>query len=475
MYKLPVIVAYCLVAASCVIDTSSSSTVVSVTIPAVESSMEVRLLSDEDEAALHNMAKDPHVALAGDSQLYHYDYTPQHQQKPLLDHTWVPEVTQVEPGLLVGVTLSWDPRGWEGVEYLVSWAEEGGMVSGHLVTKDTQAEVSLWPAMKYYIQIELLDFQGNTMMKSHASPVIFQKNSIGTTTTPTPSTTQTPVEHSITTTESPRPSSVSHFYSTFSPSSTSSKLSSTFSQIATSTTTPATTRAPTTTPVTTTAITSTTTLRTSTSTTTDLPTTILPNMLTSDSPIDIINTQRNNIEESQNVPFPNEVRNEVIIDYPSRIQVLEAFETRRDDDARVEVLQVFEVDAPISSTSSTSAMVVWGAGVTMGALLVLCLCVLALWVLRKSRKTKVPEYLEESVISSNLSSSEKGDNQIKSSWRFETFAGSPSKEHLVSSYRDSPPCGIDNASLVENYLVVCENPYHSRPLPPLPPVRELRY
>ena len=76
--------------------------------------MELRLLSDEDEKSLHNMAADPHAP--SNSQ---YDYTPQHLQKPLLDHTWVPEVTQVEPGILYGVELSWDPRGWTGVEYLV--------------------------------------------------------------------------------------------------------------------------------------------------------------------------------------------------------------------------------------------------------------------------------------------------------------------------------------------------------------------
>lgn len=410
------------------------------------------------------------VPSEGNKASLHYDYAPQKQQEPVLDSTWVPEVTKVEPGPLVGVELAWPARGWTGVEYLVSWAQEGGMISGHLVTKDTKAEVSFWPGMKYYVQIELLDFQGNTMMKSHAAPLIFQMTSVGTTTTSSSSTEATVYAKSITSDPIIRPATVSI------PSS--HKIEYHLVSFRTEPSTKATTTT-TTTPSTTTTTTTTTTPSTTTSSSTSSPsssTTNIPSTTTSSS-LDKLDIHRIKTEESKNVPLIKDTSNEVINDFPSRIHVLEAIENHREEEVRVDVLQIYEVDGSnsVDGTPSMSAMVVWGAGVAMGALLVLFLCVLALWILRKSRKTKVPTYLEDSVLSSSLSSSEKGEHQIKSSWQFETFSGSPSKENLVAPQRAPVHYGIDNASLFENYIIANENPYHSRPLPPLPPVREIRY
>lgn len=70
-----------------------------------------------------------------------------------LDPTWTIEVIGVHLGPLAEVSVGWSPRGSGGVEYLVSWVEESGSVSGHLLTDQVMSELSLWPGQAYYIQV----------------------------------------------------------------------------------------------------------------------------------------------------------------------------------------------------------------------------------------------------------------------------------------------------------------------------------
>lgn len=72
-----------------------------------------------------------------------------------VDPSWKVEVAEVEveDGLLAEVSVRWSPRGSGRVEYLLSWAEESGFVSGHLLTDQLTSELSLWPGQGYYLQV----------------------------------------------------------------------------------------------------------------------------------------------------------------------------------------------------------------------------------------------------------------------------------------------------------------------------------
>lgn len=72
-----------------------------------------------------------------------------------MDPSWKVDVAEVEveDGLLAEVSVRWSPRGPGGVEYLLSWAEESGFVSGHLLTDQLTSQLSLWPGQGYYLQV----------------------------------------------------------------------------------------------------------------------------------------------------------------------------------------------------------------------------------------------------------------------------------------------------------------------------------
>lgn len=62
---------------------------------------------------------------------------------------------EVQSGPLAEVSVWWSPRGSGGVEYLLSWAEESGFVSGHLLTDQLTSQLSLWQGQGYYLQVGL--------------------------------------------------------------------------------------------------------------------------------------------------------------------------------------------------------------------------------------------------------------------------------------------------------------------------------
>ncbi|XP_063858723.1 uncharacterized protein LOC135099933 [Scylla paramamosain] len=107
----------------------------------------------------------------------HYDYATSNPSPPTasVDPSWKVEISDVEvqSGPLAEVSVWWSPRGSGGVEYLLSWAEESGFVSGHLLTDQLTSQLSLWQGQGYYLQVELVDSQGNSVLKSSATPVVF--------------------------------------------------------------------------------------------------------------------------------------------------------------------------------------------------------------------------------------------------------------------------------------------------------------
>lgn len=70
-----------------------------------------------------------------------------------MDPSWIIQVVDLHLGTLAEVTVAWAPRGSGEVEYLLSWVEESGFVSGHLLTDQVTSELSLWPGQGYHLQV----------------------------------------------------------------------------------------------------------------------------------------------------------------------------------------------------------------------------------------------------------------------------------------------------------------------------------
>ncbi|CAL4131600.1 unnamed protein product [Meganyctiphanes norvegica] len=405
------------------------------------------------------MALDPHN-ISSEASLLEYAPVGQLHQMPYLDRSWVPEVIAVEHDTLLDVELVWEPRGWTGVEYLVSWVEEGQMVSGQLVTKDNNAHLSLWPGQKYYIQVEVIDLQGNTVIKSHASPIVFQTESTGTTTTSDDGKVATTKYKSISTVTqitTPTTTSASDIYNNFSsdplpiiselpPETTLSYLKSQ--------------------------------QHISVSTSTDFVTTKYPTPLVSRSTPSVSNIQISIVDQSKKSNHNNtntkHVRESIIIDYSPHDSEPESLDKYTVDDVTENVLEVVELkeNENINSSSNISVIAVWGTGVVIGALLILCLCALVIWILKKSRKSKKSEYLPESSVNLNISQGAKEENQIKPIVNVEKLYEMSSVKHSVtpSLQKSSSLYGFHSGPQQEDYIVVSENPYQRRPLPPLPPM-----
>lgn len=116
------------------------------------------------------------------------------------------------------------------------------------------------------------------------------------------------------------------------------------------------------------------------------------------------------------------------------------------------------------ATDRVSEILIWCAGVGIGMLLVLTLCSMVIWLLGRCRRggPRNEECLEEGLSSlrSSFRSGAAKQNQRNptTSWTFENFCSTERKPNLVNARKESVPSGIDNASLVENYVIMLESP-----------------
>lgn len=117
------------------------------------------------------------------------------------------------------------------------------------------------------------------------------------------------------------------------------------------------------------------------------------------------------------------------------------------------------------TTETASQVIVWCVGVGIGALLLLTLCSLVIWLLNRCRKTTVHEEEDTEEGLNDVQSSFRAEvaqqnhkNQT-TSWTFENFCSVSRKSKFVPPQRnDAVPAGIDNASLMENYVFMLESP-----------------
>ena len=106
-------------------------------------------------------------------------------------------------------------------------------------------------------------------------------------------------------------------------------------------------------------------------------------------------------------------------------------------------------------------VVVWCIGVVVGALLLLTLCSLVIWMLNRCRKSKHSEEHNEEELQANRGSFRTFNPQQNvrnqtTSWTFENFCSINRKSKLEPSRSDTVPVGIDNDSLMENYVFMLD-------------------
>ncbi|RXG61979.1 hypothetical protein Avbf_10391 [Armadillidium vulgare] len=140
-----------------------------------------------------------------DSDVPYNDYNSVPDQEPPsvpIDHSWEINLDLLSMDLLASVEVSWEYRGSESVDYLVSWTESSGGISGHMVTKQDRVEISLWSGQHYSIQVELLDQHGNSVLRSMPKTISFgsPEPSASATSTPAPKRNLTSTVKSTTTT-----------------------------------------------------------------------------------------------------------------------------------------------------------------------------------------------------------------------------------------------------------------------------------
>lgn len=78
--------------------------------------------------------------------------------------------------LLASVEVAWELRGSEEVDYLVTWTESTGSISGHLVTKQDKAEISLWPQQRYSVQVRSLSLSILERIEANILKIILSIN-----------------------------------------------------------------------------------------------------------------------------------------------------------------------------------------------------------------------------------------------------------------------------------------------------------
>lgn len=128
-----------------------------------------------------------------------------------------------------------------------------------------------------------------------------------------------------------------------------------------------------------------------------------------------------------------------------------------------------EVSATEILTTGTSErvsqVIVWCVGVGIGALLLLTLCSMVIWLLNRCRKSSrheeddTEEGLDDVQTSFRTEVAQQNIRNQTTSWTFENFCSVSRKSKFVPPQRkEAVPAGIDNASLMENYVFMLESP-----------------
>ncbi|KAG7154253.1 hypothetical protein Hamer_G024526 [Homarus americanus] len=369
----------------------------------------------------------PHTA-------YNQDKSEPPPQAASVDPSWTLQIVDVELGTLAEVMVSWAPRGSGRVEYLLSWIEESGFVSGHLLTDQVTSELSLWPGQAYFIQVELIDSQGNAVLKSLSTPVMFKPTS--------PSSSST--------------SKSSHTFITTFP------FISTTKTDVTSSTTPS--------------------LIQSKSSEEDSRSEkrLLRHGSVSLGPV-LKNDDLHDFMQDQGLEvdlFP-EGRSTSFTEYSEKNEQIQGNNAEPRDVVQgvterrlVPLAEVSSREILTTGTSDRiSQVIVWCVGVGIGVLLLLTLCSLVIWLLNRCRKSsRNEEYPADrlegfrSSYRTEIAQQQNVRNQA-TSWTFENFCSASKKSKLAPARKEMVASGIDSASLVENYVIMLESP---------PPTRKMR-
>lgn len=130
-------------------------------------------------------------------------------------------------------------------------------------------------------------------------------------------------------------------------------------------------------------------------------------------------------------------------------------------------LEISTVPFDISETETLTKeegvyhVVVWCVGVGVGALLLLTLCSMVIFMLNRCRKAKQNEEQSDEQMAANRGSfrtftPQQNVRNPATSWTFENFCSVTRKSKLEPSRRDGVPTGIDNDSLMENYVFMLD-------------------
>lgn len=147
--------------------------------------------------------------------------------------------------------------------------------------------------------------------------------------------------------------------------------------------------------------------------------------------------------------------------YEANTKVTENYNTSNDS------LEISTVRFDITETETLTKkegvyhVIVWCIGVSVGALLLLTLCSLVIFMLNRCRKAKQSEEQTEEQTAANRGSfrtftPQQNTRNPATSWTFENFCSVTRKSKLEPSRRDGVPTGIDNDSLMENYVFMLD-------------------
>ncbi|XP_071540018.1 uncharacterized protein [Panulirus ornatus] len=342
-----------------------------------------------------------------------------------VDPSWIIQVVDLHLDTLAEVTVAWEPRGSGEVEYLLSWVEESGFVSGHLLTNQVTSELSLWPGQGYRLQVELIDSQGNAVLKSIPTPVIFHPSP------PTSSATTKSNPVSTTTFSSVNTLKMEETFTT----TLTTVQSENFEDVG----------------------------RVSDKRLLKHGTVPLSPFLKGDDPHNFMQSDADEVTDKH---YGHSASHGGSSETKERIQEenIGYREIAKKTGDKIPAAEVSATEILTTATSERASQVmVWCVGVGIGALLLLTLSSMVIWLLGRCRKsTQNEEYTEcgqnaygssfrEEVAQQNLR------NQT-TSWTFENFCSTSRKSKFVSQRKEVVPVGIDNASLVENYVIMLESP-----------------
>lgn len=353
----------------------------------------------------------------------------------LVDPTWALQVVRVESGIMAEVKVAWESRGPEGVEYLLSWVEETGGVSGHLLTDQLTTDLSLWPGQGYYLQVELIDSQGNPVMKSLATPVMFRSlsNASGSNTERSIPPTVPIQEGSPRSPEVSVPTEAPTTSTTLNDMHRSGWLND--GTPSTMDAAPATAKTP----------------NENLQETADYPDDALSELLPPSSESEYTKVTSQVDSDVGGSRSEADVSSDISPEHPP---------SRGGSSTGVSAIEIPKIIA----AEANSEEVLWYVGVSIGVLLILILCSLVLWSLGKCRKTpRNSEYIEDRLNGVRSSFREdfirRNSNNPQTSWTFEKCRASARDPRMgpSPSRKDGIPGRIDNASLVENYVLMLES------------------